>query len=82
MKGFLEDFFATYQVSGVLILKLTAQKVIIDHSVSYPEIFSKAMCPKIIKKGFIINGMIDGKTHTYPGIIKTLQTCTQEVKQD
>ena len=29
-----------------------------------------------------MNGMIDGKTHTYPDIIKMLQTCKQEVKQD
>ena len=82
MKGFLEDLFDTYNASSMLMLKLPARKAIIDHCVSCPEIFSKAMSPKTTKKGFIVNGMIDDKTHTYPDIIKILQTCKQEVKQD
>ena len=74
MKGFLEDLFATHQASGVLTLKLTARKAIIDHIVSCPDIFSNAMSPKTTKKGFIKNGMIDDKTHIYPDINKMLQT--------
>ena len=82
MKGYLEELFDTYKASGALTLKLPARKAITDHIVSCPEIFGKAMCPKTTKKGFIVNGMIDGETHTYPDIIKMLQTCKQEVKQD
>ena len=82
MKGFLEDVFDDHKARGVLILKLPARKAIIDHIVSCPRIFGRAMSPKTTKKGFIVNGMIDDKTETYPDIIKMLQTCKQEIPKE
>ena len=74
LKGYLEDIFDQKKACGELILKLPTRKAIIDHSVSCPEIFSKAMAPKTTKRGFIENGMIDSQLHLYPGMTKMLQT--------
>ena len=68
MKGFIEDMFVEYKSKGILSIKLQARKAIIDHIVSCPEIFGKAMAPKTTRKGFIVNGMIDEATETYPDI--------------
>ena len=40
------------------------------------------MNPRTTKKGFIHNGMIDANTHTFPDLIRMLQTCKGEIKQD
>ena len=82
MKGFLEDMFDIKKARGELVIKLPARKAIIDHIVSCPEIFGKAMLPKTTKKGFVVNGMLDEQIHTYPDIIKMLRTCKQEVKKE
>ena len=52
IKGLLEETFDTLAAKGELILKVLARKAILDHIVSYPEIFGKAMSPSITKKGF------------------------------
>ena len=54
MKGLLEELFDTYKASGILTLKLPARKAITDHTISCPEIFSKAMCPKTTKKASLL----------------------------
>ena len=82
LKGLIEDIFDDHKSRGLLLLKLPAQKAIVDHIVSCSEIFGKAMCPKTTKKGFIENGMIDEATHTYPDIKKMLQTCKGNVTQE
>ena len=81
LKGFLEDIFDTYKASGKLKLTLPARKAIIDHLVTCPEIYGKGMQPKTTTKGFIVNGMIDDITHTYPDIIQMLQTCKSKITQ-
>ena len=43
MEGYLQNLFDEKKASGELNLKLPACKVIIDHVVCCPEIFSKAM---------------------------------------
>ena len=40
------------------------------------------MSPRTTRKGFIINGMIDENTNTYPDIHRMLQTCKGDVKQE
>ena len=40
------------------------------------------MSPETTTKGFIVNGMIDVKTHPYPDIIKMLRACKYEVPKD
>ena len=50
LKCYLEDTFDNLKASGTLTLKLPARKVIIDHIVSCPEIFGKAMIPKATKR--------------------------------
>ena len=50
IKGLLEETFDTLAAKGELILKLPARKAILDHIVSCPEIFGKAMSPSITKK--------------------------------
>ena len=40
------------------------------------------MSPKTTKKGFIENGMIDSKTHTYPDLTMLLRTCKSEFTQE
>ena len=82
LKGYLEDIFDQKKACGELILKLPTRKAIIDHAVSCPEIFSKAMAPKTTKRGFIENGMIDSQLHLYPDMTKMLQTCKSEIKQE
>ena len=65
------------------MLKLPARKAMINHIVSCPEIYEKAMQPKATKKGFVENGMEDNDTHTYPDIHKMLKTCKlQDFKQE
>ena len=39
------------------------------------------MAPKTTKKGFIVNGMIDSKTETYPDVTMLLQTWKSEILQ-
>ena len=75
VKGLLEDELTRHQASKKLNLKTPMRKVIIDHTISCPEIFGNAMQPKITKRGFIENGMIDDKVETYPDIIKMMRTC-------
>ena len=75
LKGLLEDELNCLQASKKLHLKAPARKAIIDHITSCPEIFGNAMQPKITKRGFIENGMIDAKVETYPDIIKMMRTC-------
>ena len=83
LKGNLEYKLDLLYASGELMLKLPARKAIIDHIVSCPEIYGKAMQPKTTKKGFVENGMEDDKTHTYPDIHKMLKTCKlQDFKQE
>ena len=57
------------------MLKLHACKAIIDHFISFPEIFGKAMNPKPTKKGYIESGLIDKITDTYPNIVNMLKNC-------
>ena len=40
------------------------------------------MAPKTAKRGFIENGMIDSKMHTYPDVTKMLKTYKSEIKQE
>ena len=82
LKGFISDTFDKLNANGVLHLKLPARKAIIDHCVCCPEMFGKAMSPKTTKKGFIENGMIDSKTHTYPDLTMLLRTCKSEFTQE
>ena len=82
LKGYLDDTFDNRKASGALTLKLPACKAIVDRIVSCSDIFGKAMSPKTTKRGFIENGMIDEQTHTYPDIVKMLQTCKADVKQE
>ena len=50
LKGYIENLFDVYKANGTLLLKLPARKAIIDHCVSCPEIYGKAMQPKTTKK--------------------------------
>ena len=81
LKGYIKNKLDELRASGTLMLKLTARKAIIDHCVSCPEIYGRAMQPKSTKKGFIVNGMIDTAVETYPDIIKMIQTCKLKVTQ-
>ena len=81
LKGFIEEIFDTLKASGKLNIKLPARKAIIDHCVTCPEMYGKAMATKTTKKGFIVNGMIDENLHTYPDIIRMIQTCKSEISQ-
>ena len=81
LKGFIEEMFDTLKASGKLNIKLPARKAIIDHCVTCPEMYGKAMATKTTKKGFIVNGMIDENLHTYPDIIRMIQTCKSEISQ-
>ena len=75
LKGTLEDKLIRLQANKTLLLKTPMRKAIIDHITSCPEIFGNAMQPKITKKGFFENGMIDTNVETYPDIIKMMRTC-------
>ena len=81
LKGFIKNILNNYKSRCILLLKLPARKAILDHIVSCPDIFGKAMSPKTTRKGFIENGMIDEYTETYPDIVRMLQTCKGEVSQ-
>ena len=59
LKGEIEYELDCLSASGKLILKLPEKKAIIDHIVSCPEIYGKAMQPKTTKKSFVINRMMD-----------------------
>ena len=65
------------------MLNLQQRKAIIDHTVTCPEVFGRAMQTKTTKKGFVENGMLDENTELYPDIIKMLQTCKlQDFKKE
>ena len=81
LKGLFEDELDRLKASGILILKLPARKAILDHVISCPNIFGKAMHPKTTRKGFVENGMINNKAYTYPDIYKLFQTCKQEISK-
>ena len=70
LKGQLEYEINFLYVSGTLMIKLPARKVMIDHIVSCPEIYGKAMQTKTKKKGYVENGMEYEETHTYPDVYK------------
>jgi hypothetical protein len=83
LKGEIEYYIDSYQASGELMLKLPARKATIDHICSCPEIYGKAIQPKTTKKSFVVNGMMDENTHTYPDIFKMMKTCKlQDYKQE
>ena len=50
LKGYIKNKLDELRASGTLMLKLTARKAIIDHCVSCPEIYGRAMQPKSTKK--------------------------------
>ena len=75
LKGQQEYEIDCLYASGTLMLKLPARKAMIDHIVSCPEIYGKAMNPKSTNKGYVENGMEDEETHTYPDVHKMLKTC-------
>ena len=75
LKGTLEDELIRLQANNTLLLKTPMRKAIIDHSTSCPKIFGNVMQPKITKKGFFENGMINTNIETYPDIIKMMRTC-------
>ena len=75
LKGEIEYELDCLSASGKLILKLPAKKAIIDHIVSCPEFYGKAMQPKTTKKSFVMNVMMDENTHTYPDVHKMMKTC-------
>ena len=75
LKGEIEYKLDQLQASGVLMLKLSARKAIIDHIASCPEVYGKALQTKTTKKGFVENGIEDEYTHTYPDVFKMLITC-------
>ena len=50
LKGSIKNKLDKLRVNGILLLKLPARKAIIDHCVSCPEIYGKAMQPKTTKK--------------------------------
>ena len=54
LKGFMEVMFDTYKAKGELSLKLPARKAILDHICLSPQVFGKAMCPKITKKVLLL----------------------------
>ena len=81
LKGFLEDTFDLLKAKGILNLKLPAQKAMIDHCCCCPDFLGKAMAKKTTKEGFIVNGMIDSKTETYPDVTMLLRTCKLEILQ-
>ena len=70
LKGQLEYEIDCLYASGTLMLKLPARKAMIDHIVSCPEIYGKAMQPTTKKKGYVENGMEHEETHTYPDVYK------------
>ena len=59
LKGQLEYDIDCLYASGTLMLNLPAQKSMIDHIVSFPEIYGKAVQPKTTKKGYVENGIED-----------------------
>lgn len=83
LKGQLEYESDCLYGSGTLILKLPARRAMIDHIVSCPEIYGKAMQPKTTKKGCVENGMEDEVTHTYPDLYRMLKAYKlQDFKQE
>ena len=75
LTGKLEYEIDCLYASGTLILNLPARKAIIEHIVSFPEIYDKTMQPKTTKKGYVENGMEDEEMHTYLDVHKMLKTC-------
>ena len=75
LKGQLGYEIDCLYASGTLMLKLPARKAIIDHIVSCPEIYGKAIQPKTTKKGYVENGMEYEEMHIYPDVHKMLKTC-------
>ena len=75
LKGILEDELVRLQANKTLILKTPKKNATIDHITSCPNTFSDAMKPRITKKGFIENGMLDKNVYTYPDIKKMIRTC-------
>ena len=74
LKGQLEYDLDRLSAQGILTLTLHVRKAIVDHTVTCPDTFSKALHPKTSEKGFLSNGMLDENTHTYPDILKMLKT--------
>ena len=83
LKGEIEYELDCLQASGKLILKLPSKKAIIDHIVSCPEIYGKAMQPKTTRKSFVINRMMDEITHTYSDVYMIMKICKlQDYKKE
>ena len=64
-----------------LDLKYEMKKALLDFVGQIGSIMINAATPRIIKQGFLANGMIDEKTETCPGIDKMLGTLTRALSQ-
>ena len=74
----LKELFDT----GVLFLKTTAKKALIDHVVSAPDTMTRSMHVKNLFKGFQENGMRDSLTSHYPNLHKIIKTCKRELTKE
>ena len=82
VKGLFVQELDEAKKNGVLDLNLKDRKALIDHVATMGDILTGVMTKKTVKKGFIVNGMIDKKTELYPDLHAILKTCKREITKE
>ena len=79
LKGQFTKKLKKHSTSGLLTLDLKHQKALIDHIPTAPEIFIMVMTNHNVNKSFVINGMADTLTKTYPDFKAIMNTCKRNI---